>query len=113
MQWKMIVSRALFTFTFKAKGRLSLESVRFLDDALLEQKNDVLLVKNSESIDFFLSGSVPLASLSPEQCTFIAAAARFFGHLPGRDNLPLWIWSGGLKMRENRVELFEEELVSC
>lgn len=113
MQWKIIVSRALFTFAFEAQNVLRLESVRFLDDTVLEQKNDVLLVRNIESIDFFLNGSVPLAALSGEQFRFLAAAARFFGHISGKDKIPLWLWSGALQVRETRTDVLIEESVSC
>ncbi len=98
MQYRMIVSRAMFDFTVSGGGRLKLRSVRFLDDSVVREKNDVLLVSEQGQVQFFLKGSTPVARLSGEQFRFVAEAARFFGHLPDQKRMPVWLWADALQM---------------
>ncbi len=103
MQFKVIISRAMFVFNGIVKGKAQLETVRFLSDTVTSEKNDVLLVAEKGKIDFFLSGSTPLAKISGEQCHCLTAAARFFGHFPGgSDAIPIWFSVDSLEM-ENEV----------
>ncbi len=113
MQCKMVVSRAMFDFQFSEKGRLRLESVRFLTDSMMCEKNDVLLVSEEDTVNFFLNGSVSLSSLSRAQVRFVAAAARFFGHLPGNNKMPVWLWSGSMSMNSKMPQRIETEAAMC
>ena len=98
MQYKMIVSRAMFDFDLSEKGKLNLQSVRFLTDSMMREKNDVLLVTENDNVQFFLNGATPVARLTREQFQFVAAASRFFGYLPDTDKMPVWLWSDSLQM---------------
>lgn len=98
MQYKMIVSRAMFNFDLSEKGQLNLHSVRFLTDNMMRKKNNVLLVTENDNVQFFLNGATPVASLTREQFRFVAAASRFFGYLPDTDKMPVWLWSDSLQM---------------
>ncbi|HFQ91000.1 MAG TPA: hypothetical protein ENK27_13080 [Desulfobulbus sp.] len=103
MQYRMIVSRAMFDFTLSGRGRLKLRSVRFLDDSVVREKNDVLLLSENGGVQFFLKGSTPMSRLSGEQFRFVAAAARFFGHLPDQERMPVWLWADSLQMEPGRA----------
>ncbi|WP_319550452.1 hypothetical protein [Desulfogranum marinum] len=99
MQFKMIVSRAMFVFNGIVEGKAQLESVRFLSDKMLQEQNNVLIVKEKESVDFFLAGSLPLSKISKEQFACLVAAARFFGHIPGSNGkIPMWFGADSLAM---------------
>ncbi len=104
MQYRMIVSRAMFDFTVSGRGRLKLRSVRFLDDAVVREKDNLLLVSERGRVQFFLRGSTPVARLSSEQFRFVAAAARFFGHLPDQERMPVWLWTDSLQVDADRAE---------
>ena len=103
MRYRMIVSRAMFDFAVSNRGRLKLRSVRFLENSVIQEKNDVLLVSEGGQVQFFLKGSTPVARLSNEQFRFVAAAARFFGHLPDHGRMPVWLWSDSLQMERGPV----------
>ncbi len=114
MQYRMIVSRAMFDFDISEQGKLHLQSVRFLSDSMVREKNDVLLVSEQGQVQFFLKGSTPMASLTGEQFRFVAAASRFFGHLPGHDKMPVWLWSDSLEMElGSQHHTMDQKVTSC
>ena len=99
MQFKMIMSRAMFVFNGIVEGKAQLQSVRFLSDTMVQEQNNVLVVKEKDSVDFFLAGSLPLSNISKEQFACLVAAARFFGHIPGSNgNIPMWFGADSLEM---------------
>lgn len=98
MQYKMVVRRTLFDFMLLEKGKLKLQSVHFLDEAVMKQHNDLLVITENDTVQFFLDGATPVASLSREQFKFISAAAKFFGHIPDQSQLPVWLWAGSLNI---------------
>lgn len=99
MQFKMIMSRAMFVFNGIVKGKAQLESVRFLSDKMMQEQNNVLVVKEKDSVDFFLAGTLPLSKIPKEQFTYLVAVARFFGHVPGSSgNIPMWFGADSLEM---------------
>ncbi len=104
MQYRMIVSRAMFDFTVAGRNRLKLRSVRFLDRSTVRERNGLLLVNEQGRIHFFLRGSTPVARLSGEQFRFVAAAARFFGHLPDQERMPVWLWTDSLRLEPDTAE---------
>jgi len=101
MKHRMIVRRTLFDFRYSGPGSLQLESVTFLTEAMMERRNDLLLVRSGEEIQFFVSSAIPVSRLSREQYCFVAAAARFLGCLPDQRNLPVWLWADSLQMRHS------------
>jgi hypothetical protein len=98
MQYKMVVRRTLFDFDMTKQGKLKLQSVHFLNDTAMRRQNDLLLVTEGESVQFFLDGATPVSHLSPEQFRFISAASRYFGHVPAQGELPFWLWAGSLEL---------------
>jgi hypothetical protein len=102
MQFKVIISRAMFIFNGIINGKAQLEAVRFIDDDSIHTKNNVLVVNEKGKVDFFLSGATPLANVSKQHCLRLAAAARFFGYHPGMNaNLPFWFSVGSLEMQNH------------
>ncbi len=101
----MIISRALFTFQGIENGKAKLQSVRFLSETMLEEREDILMVKGEKGVDFFLSGKVPLCRLSSQQFKNLSAASRFFGHFPGNPGkIPMWLCTTSLQASEGGVE---------
>lgn len=101
MKYKMIVRQTMFTFTILETGKLKLCGVNFLPESVLEKKNNQLLVKENGTVSIFVSGKTPLSHLNRKQFKFVALAARFFGHLNDRKNLPVWLWTGTLELPGN------------
>jgi len=96
MQYKMVVRRTLFDFDLTQQGKVTLRSVHFLSDATMKEHNDLLLVMENNAVQFFLDRSTPLSRLSGKQFIFINAAARYFGHMPDQEQMPVWLWAGSL-----------------
>ncbi len=98
MEFKMIISRALFTFKGIENGKATLQSVRFLTDEMMEEQNSVLMIKGKNGVDFFLNGNSLLSKISTEQFKYLTAASRFFGHLPGSSGkISMWICTASLQ----------------
>lgn len=104
MQYKMVVRRTLFDFDLTAQGRVKLRSVRFLNDAAMKQRNDLLLVTENKKVQFFLDRATPMAHLSREQFKFVSAAAQYFGYISDQEQLPVWLWAGSLDLPENHMQ---------
>ena len=101
MQYKMVVRRTMFDFDLKEKGNIKLRSVHFLNHANMKQQNDLLLVTENDTVQFFLDRATPVANLSREQFEFVSAASRYFGHMPDQEQLPVWLWAGSLELPED------------
>ena len=104
MQYKMVVRRTMFDFDLMEKGSVRLRSVHFLNDAIMKQHNDLLLVTENDTVQFFLDGATPVAHLSREQFKFVSAASRYFGHMPDQEQLPVWLWAGSLNLPEDHSQ---------
>lgn len=119
MQYKMVVRRTMFDFDLIEKGNVRLRSVHFLNHAAMKQHNDLLLVTENDTVQFFLDGATPVAHLSREQFKFVSAASRYFGHIPDQEQLPVWLWAGSLDLPEDHSQPIQgvhnpqPELVYC
>ncbi len=117
MQYKMVVRRTLFDFIMTKKGTLILQSVHFLDDGIMKQHNNLLVVTEDDTVQFFFDGAIPVSSLSREQFKFISSAARYFGHIPDQNQLPMWLWAGSLDIPDDRSHVNRVErhpaIASC
>jgi len=109
MQYKMVVRRTMFDFDLTEKGNVKLRSVRFLNDFIMKKQNDLLLVTENDAVQFFLDRATPLSRLSQEQFKFISAAARYFGHMPDQEQLPVWLWAGSLELPEKYSKQVQDE----
>lgn len=106
MRFKMIISRAMFVFSGIKKGKAQLESVHFITDDMMDGRNNLLVVKREGMVDFFIPGTEPLGRMSTEQIMCLAAAARFFGHLPGSgSSLSMWLGAGTMAMEPQSESL--------
>ena len=94
MQYKMVVRRTMFDFELTNEGTVKLRSVRFLHDAAMKRQNDLLLVTENDTVQFFVDRATPVAHLSRQQFRFVSAAAKYFGHLTDQKQLPVWLWAG-------------------
>ena len=56
------------------KGSVRLQSVHFLNHAIMKQQNDLLLVTENDTVPFFLDEATPVALLSRELFKFVSAA---------------------------------------
>jgi hypothetical protein len=99
----------MFDFDLTAEGSVNLRSVHFLHDAVMKRQNDLLLVTENDAVEFFLDRATPLSRLSREQFRFISAAARYFGHMPDQEQLPVWLWGGSLDLPENHAQAIPGE----
>lgn len=100
MQFKMIISRAMFVFNGIVDGKAQLEKVRFLSDSMLQVHNEVLVVKENNAVDFFVDGSQLLSKINAEQFAYLAAIIRFLGHWPGgQGKIPTWFGADSLEMK--------------
>ena len=109
MQYKMVVRRTIFDFDLTEKGNVKLRSVRFLNDSVMKKQNDLLLVTENDTVQFFLDRATPLSRLTREQFKFISAAARYFGHMRDQEQLPVWLWAGSLNLPENHSKRVQGE----
>ncbi len=98
VEYKMIIRSTLFSFDLGKNGKVDLRSVRFLGDEAMNQKDNLLLVKDKGAIQFYYDRTTPLSRLSKEQFTFISCAARYFGYLPEQESMPVWLWGGSLDL---------------
>ena len=104
MQYKMVVRRTMFDFDLTEQGSVRLRSVHFLHHASMKQQNDLLLVTENDTVQFFLDRATPLAHLSREQFKFLSGASRYFGHMPDQEQLPVWLWAGSLDLPEDHSQ---------
>ena len=113
MKYRMIVRQTMFDFSFTGQGRLRLRGVRFLPEETMEKRGDLLMVRQQGAVQFFLSGDTPLAELTREQFRFVAAVTRFFGLLPNRRHLPVWLWAERTDMRRAGTAATGEPVPAC
>ena len=103
MEYKMVVRKTMFNFDLTKKGNVKLRSVRFLGNAIMRKKNDLLLVTENNSVQFFLDQATPISRLSSRQFKFITAASKYFGVMPDHEQMPVWLWAGSLDLPEDCV----------
>lgn len=105
MEYKIIVRQTMFDFKEIEKGRVQLQSVKFMREGNMKKKNNLLLITEKNKVQFFINGSTPIAKLSREQFRFVTAVARFFGYLPDQKQLPVWLWADSLELQSDSVFL--------
>jgi hypothetical protein len=99
----------MFDFDLTAKGNVRLRSVHFLNDAAMKQHNDLLLVTENDTVQFFLDRATPISHLSREQFKFVSAASRYFGYISDQEQLPVWLWAGRLDLSESCCQAVPQE----
>jgi len=95
MRYKMILGRTLFSFFKKGKNDLLIKEVRFLNR---DQNGDVrgstrlLYDEGSGTIQRYVNGSAPIASLSDDMVCFLAEVSRCFGRITGGESWENDVW---------------------
>ena len=95
MRYKMIFGQTLFSFFKKGKQDLHIKEVRFLNrdqDGEVNGTTRLLYDEESETIQRYVNGSAPIASLSDDMVCFLAEVSRCFGRLTGEQSWEKDVW---------------------
>ena len=95
MRYKMIFGKTLFSFFKRGKRDLLIKEVRFLNrDGNGEVNGSTRLLYDEESgtIQRYVNGSAPIASLPDDMVCFLADVSRCFGRLSGETSWEDDVW---------------------
>lgn len=95
MRYKMILGQTLFSFFKKEKQGLRIKEVRFMNRDLNGEVNGttrLLYDEESETVQRYVSGAAPIASLSDEMVCFLGEVSRCFGRLSGEQSWEKDVW---------------------
>jgi hypothetical protein len=84
MRCKMIFGQTLFSFFHEGRHDLQIKEVRFLNRDLRGEVNGstrLLFDEESGTLQRYVNGSAPIASLPDEMVCFLAEVSRCFGRL--------------------------------
>ena len=120
MRYKMILGQTLFSFFKKEKKGLRIKEVRFMNrdqNGAVNGTTRLLYDEESETVQRYVNGSAPIASLSDEMVCFLAEVSRCSGRLSGEQSWEkdVWLCVDADVRPENspakRVEIVEEKVV--
>jgi len=95
MRYKMIFGQTLFSFFKKGRRDLHIREVRFLNRDMNGEVNGstrLLYDEETETIQRYVNGSAPIASLSDDMVCFLAEVSRCFGRLSGEQSWEKDVW---------------------
>lgn len=95
MRCKMIFGQTLFSFFHEGRHDLRIREVRFLNRDLQGEVNGstrLLYDEESGTLQRYVNGSAPIASLSDEVVCFLAEVSRCFGRLSGEMSWEKDVW---------------------
>ena len=95
MRYKMILDQTLFSFLKKDNRDLHIKEVRFMNrDHNGEVNGTTRLLYDEESgtVQRYVNGSAPIASLSDDMVCFLAEVSRCFGRLTGELSWEKDVW---------------------
>ena len=95
MRYKMILGQTLFSFFKKEKQGLRIKEVRFMNRDMNGEVNGttrLLYDDESETVQRYVNGSAPIASLSDEMVCFLSEVSRCFGRLSGEQSWEKDVW---------------------
>ena len=95
MRYKMIFGETLFSFFKRGRQDLLIKEVRFLNrDGNGDVNGSTRLLYDEESgtLQRYVNGSAPIASLSDDMVCFLAEVSRCFGRLSGEDSWEDDVW---------------------
>lgn len=95
MRCKMIFGQTLFSFFHQGRHDLHIKEVRFLNrDLKGEVRGSTRLLYDEESgtLQRYVNGSAPIASLPDEMVCFLAEVSRCFGRLSGEMSWEDDVW---------------------
>ena len=119
MRYKMILGQTLFSFMKKEQNGLKIKEVRFMNrdmDGEVNGSTRLMYDEESGTVQRYVNGSAPIASLSDELVCFLADVSRCFGRLSGEQSWEKDVWlcvdadvrPENKQLEENR-EVEEEE----
>ncbi len=95
MRYKMILGQTLFSFFKKEKSGLRIKEVRFMNRDMNGEVNGstrLLYDEDSATVQRYVNGSAPIASLSDDMVCFLAEVSRCFGRLSGEQSWEKDVW---------------------
>ena len=95
MRYKMILGQTLFSFMKKEQNGLKIKEVRFMNRDMNGEVNGstrLLYDEESGSVQRYVNGSAPIASLSDDMVCFLAEVTRCFGRLSGEQSWEKDVW---------------------
>lgn len=95
MRCKMIFGQTLFSFFHEGRHDLHIKEVRFLNRDLKGEVNGstrLLYDEESGTLQRYVNGSAPIASLPDDMVCFLAEVSRCFGRLSGEMSWEEDVW---------------------
>jgi hypothetical protein len=95
MRYKMIFGQTLFSFFKKNRHDLLIKEVRFLnkdENGSVRGGTRLMYDEESGTLQRYVNGSAPIASLSDDMVCFLAEVSRCFGSLTGRESWENDVW---------------------
>ncbi len=95
MRYKMILGQTLFSFFKKERQGLRIREVRFMNrdvDGAVNGTTRLLYDEESGTVQRYVNGSAPIASLSDDMVCFLAEVSRCFGRLSGERSWEKDVW---------------------
>jgi hypothetical protein len=95
MRYKMILGQTLFSFFKKGQQDIHIKEVRLLNrDQKGEVRGTTRLLYDEESgtVQRYVNGSAPIASLSDDMVCFLAEVSRCFGRITGNVSWENDVW---------------------
>jgi len=95
MRYKMILGKTLFSFFKKEQQGLRIKEVRFMNRDMngdVSGTTRLLYDEESETVQRYVSGAAPIASLSDEMVCFLGEVSRCFGRLSGEQSWEKDVW---------------------
>ncbi|MDW7773704.1 MAG: hypothetical protein SCH71_12525 [Desulfobulbaceae bacterium] len=95
MRYKMILGQTLFSFFKKGRQDIHIKEVRLLNR---DRNGDVsgttrlLYDEESGTVQRYVNGSAPIASLSDDMVCFLAEVSRCFGRITGNISWENDVW---------------------
>lgn len=95
MRYKMILGQTLFSFFKKNRNDLLIKEVRFLnkdENGAVRGETRLLYDEESGTLQRYVNGSAPIASLSDDMVCFLAEVSRCFGRITGNESWEKDVW---------------------
>ena len=95
MRYKMILGQTLFSFMKKERNGLKIKEVRFMNREMGGEVNGstrLLYDEETGTVQRYVNGSAPIASLSDDMVCFLSEVSRCFGRLSGEQSWEKDVW---------------------
>jgi hypothetical protein len=91
----MILGQTLFSFMKKEHNGLKIKEVRFMNRDMAGEVNGstrLLFDEDTGTVQRYVNGAAPIASLSDDMVCFLAEVSRCFGRLSGEQSWERDVW---------------------